>query len=266
LQATAIALSRRGFEVTRARDGALALAHLRAREFDVAILDVKMPGIDGVDLFHRIKRDHRDLPVILLTGHASVSQAFQTSREGVYEYLAKPCDIEQIAETAHRAAEAQEGGGRSRRSRGHGAAEEQEARVLLLGGGEQMSRMLAGGTGTGKLQIVTVADDDQALEHLVAEPFDVVVVDAGRGGRRSVGLVQELKTVAPEVEVIVAVGDLSSDEALAVLQAGAFAFLRKPLHGGEAVDAVRSAFLLRNKRQLEERDRLVDEIRERYPD
>lgn len=266
LQATATALSRRGFQVTRARDGTVALAHLRAREFDVAVLDVKMPGIDGVDLFHRIKRDHRDLPVILLTGHATVTQAFQTSREGVYEYLAKPCDIEQIAETAHRAARSSPADGRAGGRKRAGAVEHEEAHVLLVGGDEQLVRMLKAAAGPGRLRLAEVANSDLALERLDTAPVDVVVADWGRSGPGAVRLIQEVKAVASEVEVVVVVGELSADQALALLQAGAFALLRKPLLAGEAVDTVRSAYRLRRKRQAEERDRLVERIRERYPD
>lgn len=79
-------------------------------------------------------------------------------------------------------------------------------------------------------------------------------------------LIQHLKAVAPTVEVIVLVDDLTAEEAIAALKAGSFALLRKPVQPGEVVDAVRSAYALRKKEQARERDRLVQQIRERYPD
>lgn len=105
LEAASNALSRRGFSVSCAPDGKTAIELVQNRDFDVAVLDVKMPGIDGVELFKRLKILTPELPVIMLTGHGTVKQAFETSREGVFEYLTKPCDIEKLAQIASAAAE-----------------------------------------------------------------------------------------------------------------------------------------------------------------
>ena len=105
LEAVAPGLGRRGFEVSMADSGTAALELLANQTFDVIVLDVKMPGINGVDTFREIKRSVPDLPVILLTGHGNMDQAFETSREGVFEYLTKPCDVEKLARVARRATE-----------------------------------------------------------------------------------------------------------------------------------------------------------------
>ncbi len=104
LEAMSRALSGRGFEVQTAENSRQAVARLRADRPDVVVLDVKMPGIDGVQLFRRINLVYPDLPVILLTGHGTVQQAFETSKEGVFEYLTKPCDVDDLMDAARRAA------------------------------------------------------------------------------------------------------------------------------------------------------------------
>ena len=104
LDSTAKALSRRGFEVQQAENGELALRMLEKRQTIVAVLDVKMPGMDGVDVFREIKLRWPSIAVIMLTGHGSVGQAFATSKEGVVEYLAKPCDIDKLAAVIRKAA------------------------------------------------------------------------------------------------------------------------------------------------------------------
>jgi len=97
LDSTSRALSRRSFEVTTASNGELALQLLEEQSFDAAVLDVKMPGIPGDRLFRRIKQLYPGMPMIILTGHGTVEQAFETSRDGIFDYLTKPCDMEKLA-------------------------------------------------------------------------------------------------------------------------------------------------------------------------
>jgi DNA-binding NtrC family response regulator len=104
LAAVKKALSSRGFDVETAENGERAVERLRQHRPDVVVLDVKMPGIDGVQLFRRIHLVYPDVPVILLTGHGTVKQAFETSKEGVFEYLTKPCDVDELAGVVRQAA------------------------------------------------------------------------------------------------------------------------------------------------------------------
>ena len=81
-----------------ATSGIDALRHVREGDFSVLILDVKMPGIDGLGLMAEIKRKRPDLPVILLTGHGSVADAKTGMKEGAFDYLMKPIDIDELIE------------------------------------------------------------------------------------------------------------------------------------------------------------------------
>lgn len=105
LDAVVPGMERRGFRVARAGNGKEALRLLERHPFELVVLDVKMPGMDGVSVFRRIRETAPALPVIMLTGHGSLHQAFETSREGVFEYLLKPCDVDVLAKVAHRAVE-----------------------------------------------------------------------------------------------------------------------------------------------------------------
>jgi len=88
----------RGFQAEVATSGIDALRHVREDDFSVLILDVKMPGIDGLGLMAEIKRKRPDLPVILLTGHGSVVNAETGMKEGAFDYLMKPIDIDKLIE------------------------------------------------------------------------------------------------------------------------------------------------------------------------
>ena len=103
-------LQLRGFLVETATGGTEALQLSREHDFDVLIVDVKMPGIDGLDLMAAIKRDAPDLPVILFTGHGSVAEAERGMREGAFDYVIKPVDIDVLVEKIRKAAAPPEGG------------------------------------------------------------------------------------------------------------------------------------------------------------
>lgn len=89
-------LKRKGFETILAASGEEALEKLGEGP-DVVILDIKMSGMDGHDTLGKIKETHPDLPVIMLTGHGALPSATEALREGAYDYLTKPCDIDLLA-------------------------------------------------------------------------------------------------------------------------------------------------------------------------
>ena len=96
-------LTLRGFQVEAATRGIDALRHVSEDDFSVLILDVKMPGIDGLELLAEIKQKHPDLPVILLTGYGSVADAERGIGEGACDYLMKPIDIDELIEKVRNA-------------------------------------------------------------------------------------------------------------------------------------------------------------------
>jgi two-component system response regulator HydG len=90
-------LQNRNFEVVTAFDGLQALGAVRSPgAFDVAVLDVQMPGMDGMATLKAIKEHAPQTEVIMLTGHATLKSGIQAIREGAFDYLMKPCDIEDL--------------------------------------------------------------------------------------------------------------------------------------------------------------------------
>jgi len=85
-------LENRGFQVTLAETGEEALEKLKEKPH-VAIIDYKMPGMDGYELIDRIHGQYPDLPVIMLTGYGTLTSARQALTQGAFDFLTKPCDI-----------------------------------------------------------------------------------------------------------------------------------------------------------------------------
>ncbi|MBA4392645.1 MAG: response regulator [Desulfobacca sp.] len=98
-------LSRRGFEVEEASDGLIALTLIAKEPFDVIVLDVKMPGMDGIHVLSEIKRMALEARVILLTGHLSLTDEEKGIKEGAFAYLFKPFPILKLVGVIQAAAE-----------------------------------------------------------------------------------------------------------------------------------------------------------------
>jgi DNA-binding NtrC family response regulator len=90
-------LGKRNLRVIPAYSGQEALETLQKNQnTDVVILDVKMPGMDGIETLGEIKKKYPLTEVIMLTAHATVESAIEGMKQGAYDYLMKPCDIDQL--------------------------------------------------------------------------------------------------------------------------------------------------------------------------
>jgi CheY-like chemotaxis protein len=101
-------LRHRGFQVVTAGDGTEAVGLVdRALAFDVAVLDVRMPGMDGIATLQALRRETPELEVIMLTGHACVEDGMAAIRLGAFDYLQKPCDLDDLLQKLDSAARAE---------------------------------------------------------------------------------------------------------------------------------------------------------------
>ncbi len=91
-------LTIRGFSVSTASSGAEAISKFKENSIDVIIMDVLMPGINGIETFNELKKTQSFPCVIMLTGHAELDTAMGGMETGVYDYLIKPVDIEELVE------------------------------------------------------------------------------------------------------------------------------------------------------------------------
>ena len=99
-------LGKRNLRVISAYSGQEALEVLdKNRNVDVVLLDVKMPGMDGIETLGEIKKKYPLIEVIMLTAHATVESAIEGMKKGAYDYLMKPCDIDLLMAKVEEAAE-----------------------------------------------------------------------------------------------------------------------------------------------------------------
>jgi two-component system response regulator AtoC len=85
-----------GYEVVAVEDGAQALNKVHSEKWDVLLVDLKMPGMDGIEVLTEVKKFDQDIPVIIMTAYATVDSAVRAMKEGAYDYIVKPFNPEEI--------------------------------------------------------------------------------------------------------------------------------------------------------------------------
>ena len=153
-----------GFEVAASPDAEGALAHVSQQWPGVLVSDIRMPRMNGLELFEKVREIDPELPVILVTAHGEISMAVSAMRDGVYDFIEKPADPEALIKTVRKALDKRRLVLENRRLRGLlDAGEGLESRMIGLSPGMQALRettsmlaqtdadvLIVGETGTGK--------------------------------------------------------------------------------------------------------------------
>ncbi|MFH1530125.1 MAG: response regulator [Pseudomonadota bacterium] len=104
VETLAARLETRGFRVDIAESGEMAVERVQAKSFDAVVLDLAMPGMDGIETLERLRQLNPDCQVVLLTGRGTVKKATEAMRLGALDLLEKPIDIEVLVEKIEEAA------------------------------------------------------------------------------------------------------------------------------------------------------------------
>jgi two-component system, NtrC family, response regulator AtoC len=98
-------LQKEGYRVSTATSGQDAIRLAQEVPFDLAILDIRMPDVSGIEVLKALKRINTQMPVLMTTAYSSMQTAIEATRQGAYDYLSKPCKIEELTLTVKRALE-----------------------------------------------------------------------------------------------------------------------------------------------------------------
>ena len=262
LRSTARALGRRGFEVTTVQNPAVGLKLLENETFDVAVLDVKMPGIPGDKMFREIKRRWPKMPVVMLTGHGTVEQAFETSREGVFEYLTKPCDVEKLVQVCLNAVAAS-----MRKERVEKQEDDAgEIRVLIVDDEEGYLKSLSAALSRRNMIVSTASGGEEALEKLEAGGYAVVLLDLKMPGMDGLETLRRIKASNPACEVLLLTGLPTVATVVKGLNEGAYDYVVKPQDMELLVRKIRETFKHARAKAEESREKKIEKILDRNND
>jgi len=254
-----------------ALSGEEALREVASEAPDVMVLDLRMPGIDGMEVLSRVKAQHPHVQVVILTGHGSADDAAEARRRGAFDYLEKPADAGQLLGVIHAAwkksleflrsssrafgdsmtaAALAEAGlpeqavaamERDEPSAPSAAGEAGPLRVVFVDDEEDFVRTMAERMAMRDLGGQVALSGPEALELAATEPPHVMVLDLRMPGMDGMEVLRQVKRTHPRVEVVIMTGHGSDQDEAEARRLGAFAYLRKPVDIMELVDAVRRA-------------------------
>jgi DNA-binding NtrC family response regulator len=98
-------LQKQGFVVATAESGPAAITVCKEKSFEIALLDLKMPGMDGIELLHKLKEMNPEMQVIMMTAYGSVETAVEAMKKGAYHYVSKPINLDELMININRALE-----------------------------------------------------------------------------------------------------------------------------------------------------------------
>src|SRR2546427_1357502 len=238
-------LRMRQVTVDTADSAAAALDRIAAREYDAIVIDIKMPGMDGLTLLAEIRGRQPDTPVLMVTGHGEHALAIQALRGGAYDFIQKPIDRDHFVAALYRAIRAH---ALNRRVKDRQLALERctselEQIVDKLGRGREQARVLVVDDDPALLQAlpqalqlrmaeVTVETADSAavaLDRIAARDYDAIVTDIKMPGMDGLTLLAEIREHRPDTPILIITGHGEHDLSVRALRGGAYDLIQKPI-------------------------------------
>jgi DNA-binding response OmpR family regulator len=235
-------------------------------EFDVVVLDVKMPFLDGIQVFLHIRETMPDLPVVLLTGHGSIDDAFRTSKNGVADYLSKPVDIDELSARLHEVAGKAKHRPERTGERTTPVDSAEMIRVMLVDDEMDFLESLKKVFERRNMDVITACSGYDALELLKKSLVDVVVLDVKMPGMDGLEVLRRIKKDFAGVQVVLLSGHPSVEAAVQGVNLGASEYIKKPPEIEALAATIRELYRNRQEAILERQKKLIEEIRRRYPE
>lgn len=274
VKALAERMDMRDLDSTIALSGEEALARLDDDPPDVIVLDLRMPGMQGMEVLERVRKEHPQIQVIILTGHGGEKEEKEARRLGAFQYLQKPADTGDLVRTIQGAWRRSIQVAKELLAESRDEFEGSMAAAALAEGGlvddavgmvSRQGQTPKAGTVPSTLKVLLVDDEEdyvrtmaerlemrdvgsnvalngeEALSFLDGELPDVIVLDLKMPGMGGMEVLEEVKKRHPGIQVIILTGHGSDAEEVEARRLGAFDYLQKPVDINELMETVRRA-------------------------
>ncbi len=222
-------LEMEGFDAIGVHDGFKALEVIKEEEFDMVLMDVRMPGMDGVETFQKIKEISPETPTILMTAFALESRIKEALRNGVFGAFQKPVDNERLICSI-------------KKSFSDGAV------VLVADDDREFCTNLIDVFAQRGYRGVVVRDRETAMQMVSEKKFDIIILDMKLKGSNGLDTYQDICDFRPDVNVILVTGNKEETENLIdkVSKKNICAFLEKPLDIDNLLEVIQNTLADRN--------------------
>lgn len=210
-----------GFEVDVASSGSAALHMLGQKPYDLMLSDIKMPGMNGVELFRAARASYPDLPVVLMTAFALEGLVKQAINEGVFTVFPKPFDIGHLETVLNRAL--------------------RRPIVLVVDAANSDAEATASALAGSGLRTRAVSDAAAAVDVVKRDAVDICVVDLMLSKDGGAALLEKMRAAEPSIMFIAVSGHDIPALMRQVMKLGTVACMRKPLRVEDLVQTIAQA-------------------------
>jgi|CXWL01.1.fsa_nt_gi DNA-binding NtrC family response regulator len=203
-------LTKKGYAVSVAEDGATALEMVRQTQFRLILMDVKMPGLSGVETFIRVKAISPGTPVVMMTAFAAEEEIKQAIREGAYTIVHKPFEIDRMLDVIKDCLD-----GRTL--------------VLIVDDQTDISSGLKILFESRGYRVGVVGSGEECISEVCNKRYEIILLDIKMPGIDGVETLRQVKQVRPDVGVIMMTGHAPEEMLQKALEEGSFAWVHKPL-------------------------------------
>jgi DNA-binding NtrC family response regulator len=201
-------------------DGEQALEAVQTEKPDVMILDLRMPGMDGLEVLRKVKKSQPDIDVVILTGHGADKDEEAALRLGATAFLKKPIDLDQLV----------------------GAVHKERLRVLLVDDEKEFVGSLSERLALRNLRADIAYDGEQALKAVKERKPDVMILDLKMPGIDGLEVLRKVRKANPDVAVVILSGHGTDKDEKEALRLGASAYLKKPVDIDHLVGTLHKAW------------------------
>jgi two-component system response regulator HydG len=215
-------LSDLGFRVDTASDSQTALELVRREPYEVALLDLKMPGMDGLELYRRIRRERAGIIVILVTAHANTPRAEEALASGAWKVVAKPVNLPRLVEMLDEAIG--------------------QPLVLIVDDDQELCSNLWDVLRERDFRVVVAHDEKSALRLFRENRFQLALLDLRLGSGNSLNFFRQVQAISEQTRTILITGHRKETERLVeqFLDEGAHGVCYKPFDVPRLLELIRA--------------------------
>jgi len=202
-------LEDRGFNVVTADDGFIAIERAKEQSFDLIFMDIKMPGINGVQTYREIKKINPNIAVIMMTAYSVEDLVEEAIEEGAYTVVYKPFDMDKVIRTIEKVLDT--------------------ALILVVDDRLEDRETFKDALESRDYSVTTAKDGYEAIELVKEGNFDIIFIDVKMPGVDGVKTFEEIHKIRPEIPVIMVTGYSAEELVRDAIDKGAYACIHKPL-------------------------------------
>lgn len=202
-------LEDRGFSVTTAEDGFQAIKRVKEQSFDIIFMDIKMPGINGVQTYREIKKINPKTSVIMMTAYSVEDLVKEAIEEGAYTVIYKPFDMDKIIQTIEKVLET--------------------VLVLVVDDRLEDRETFKDILESKGYRVTTAKDGYEAIELVKKGNFDIIFIDVKMPGIDGIKTFEEIHKIRSDIPVIMVTGYSVEELLRDAIEAGAYTCIYKPL-------------------------------------